>query len=224
MLTNIFLSFLCRNSLQLIFGSIISLQILAHLPLANISIPANAMGSFGIMIEIVSFDYFPITEIVDMGFSPTEPWSLTFALLKYETINFLEGMGSIQICIWLGCLFIIIVLAIAYLRKYKGCCADSKIGKYFNLLKAWYITLGFLQGTFFEVMICLSVSMRIFTIYEYLNAADKFNIANQLFVSIIMLLFILLISYFTLFRMSKLRALNILNKMENHKNHILEVR
>ena len=71
-----------------------SLQILAHLPLANISIPANAMGSFDIMIEVVSFDYFPITEIFDMGFSPTESWSTQFEKLNYETINFLEGMGS----------------------------------------------------------------------------------------------------------------------------------
>lgn len=35
-LTNIILSFLFKNSMQVLFGSIISLQILAHLPLSNV--------------------------------------------------------------------------------------------------------------------------------------------------------------------------------------------
>ena len=135
LLTNIFMSFIINNSLRLIFGSILSLQILAHLPLANINLPANAMGSFEIMIEIVSFDYFPFFEIIDMGFSPTEPWSTSFDLLNYETINFLEGMGSIQIFIWLGCLYILIVYVIYRLQKKINCCSRSKITtKYFKPL------------------------------------------------------------------------------------------
>ena len=66
-------------------------------------------------------------------------------------------------------------------------------------------------------MVCLSVSMKIFTIYDYLNEADKFNIVNQLFVAVLMLLFIALITYFTIFRMSKLSALFRINQMGDHK-------
>ena len=102
------------------------------------------MGSFDIMIDVVSFDYFPITEIFDMGFSPTEPWSTQFEKLNYETINFLEGMGSIQIFVWLGCLFILIVFTIANLKRFCRCFVCVKLTKYFKPLKAWYITLGFL--------------------------------------------------------------------------------
>ena len=64
-----------------------------------------------------------------------------------------------------------------------------------------------MQGTFFEVIVCLSVSMRSFEIYEYLNAADKFSIANQIVVLAITVCFIFFISYFTLFRLRKLHAI-----------------
>ena len=37
---NLIVSFLFQNSLNIIFGSIIEIQILAHLPLANIQMPA----------------------------------------------------------------------------------------------------------------------------------------------------------------------------------------
>ena len=70
------------NTIQLFLGSIVALQILAHFPLINVALPANARQSFDIMVNIVSFDYFPLTEIVDMGFTPTEPWSETFAYLS----------------------------------------------------------------------------------------------------------------------------------------------
>ena len=51
------------------------MQILAHLPLANLVIPANAMQAFNFMISIVKFDYFPFTDYVDLGFTETDPWT-----------------------------------------------------------------------------------------------------------------------------------------------------
>ena len=84
----------------MLYGQIVSLQILAHLPLVNIQIPANTQQAFEIMIKIVSFDYFPIHDIFDFGFSETEPWSQNFENLGYETINYIEGMGSINLFVW----------------------------------------------------------------------------------------------------------------------------
>ena len=48
--TNLVLKFVLKESMSVLFGSIMSLQILAHLPLANINLPANAMQSFDIMV------------------------------------------------------------------------------------------------------------------------------------------------------------------------------
>ena len=52
------LKFFFKQSMNMLFSSIIVLQIISHLPLAEINLPANALQQFNIMIEIVSFDYF----------------------------------------------------------------------------------------------------------------------------------------------------------------------
>ena len=64
-----------------------------------------------------------------------------------------------------------------------------------------------MEGTIFETMVCVSVSMRSFEYFEYLNSSDKFSIANHMIVLLIVVLFIGLILYFTVFRMPKLVAL-----------------
>ena len=94
-----------NNQIQVMFGSIVSLQVLAHLPLANIVLPANAMSSFDVLVQIVSFDYFPIAEVFNMGFTPTPAFTPNFEYLGYETYNFIENMGSIILFMWIGGLF-----------------------------------------------------------------------------------------------------------------------
>ena len=78
-----------------LLASILIFQLLAHLPLADIVLPANALQWFEIMISVVSFDFFSLTEYFDIGLTETEPWSTNFAWLGYGSVNFIEGMGSI---------------------------------------------------------------------------------------------------------------------------------
>ena len=59
----------------MLFGAIIMIQILAHLPLADIVLPANALQKFEVMIGFVSFDYFSPTEYIDMGFTEMPYWT-----------------------------------------------------------------------------------------------------------------------------------------------------
>ena len=154
------------------------------------------------MIEIVSFDYFPIHDYFDFGFTETEPWSIKFLELGYETVNFIEGMGSIILFIWIGVAYLAIVVLF-----YFVCKTFRYREKLFNARKSWESSLGFLEGTIFETMVCVSVSMRSFEYFEYLNSSDKFSIANHMIVLLIVVLFIGLILYFTVFRMPKLVAL-----------------
>ena len=81
--------------MSILLASILIFQLLAHLPLADIVLPANALQWFEIMISVVSFDFFSPTEYFDIGLTETEPWSTNFAWLGYESVNFIEGMGSI---------------------------------------------------------------------------------------------------------------------------------
>ena len=109
------------------------------------------------MIDVVSFDYFPIHEVFDFGFTETKAWSLKFYYLDYESVNFIEGMGSIILFMWLGAVYLGLVFLLFLICKNFQCRK-----KFFRPLKAWDRTLGFLEGTFFESMICVSVSMRSF--------------------------------------------------------------
>ena len=83
--------------MAMLFGSIVVIQILAHLPLADIYLPANAHQQFDLMISFVSFDYFQPSEYINFGFSEMPSWSERFEWLGYDSINFVEGMGSIII-------------------------------------------------------------------------------------------------------------------------------
>ena len=65
-------------------------------------------------------------------------------------------------------------------------------------------------------MVSLSVSMKMFEMWEYTNGADRFSIANAIIVFVVLILFILMVAYFTLFRMNKLRALYILKKRKQN--------
>ena len=107
--------------MQIVFGQVIALQILAHLPLNNILLPANAMESFDIMVKVVSFDYFPLHEYVDFGFTPTEPWSISFEYLDYDSINFIEDLGSINLCFWLGTIYLVLIALLHFCKVQCTC-------------------------------------------------------------------------------------------------------
>ena len=95
-ITNIFGSIFFTHSIQFLYGSILVYQIMAHMPLANISLPANSIQVFEILISVVSYDYYQLFDHWDVGFTPTDPFSINFEVLGYGSLNFLEGLGSIN--------------------------------------------------------------------------------------------------------------------------------
>ena len=57
-----------------------------------------------------------------MGFTPTDPWSESFSWLDYDSVNFVEGMGSLNIIftvLFMYILVTIIVVNIELCRKKK---------------------------------------------------------------------------------------------------------
>lgn len=84
-------------SLQLLWGGINALQIIAHLPLNNVNFPSNAFQVFQFLAEVVSFDLFAPADYYDFGFTETEPFNSNYEELGYETTNFLENLGSISL-------------------------------------------------------------------------------------------------------------------------------
>ena len=76
-----------------------ALQFVAHLPLNSINLPYSCWKIFGVLIQFVTFDFlpYPYGGVIDFEFTPTEPWSMNFNWLGYETLNFIENMGSIMV-------------------------------------------------------------------------------------------------------------------------------
>ena len=80
----------------------------------------------------------------------------------------------------------------------------------------WEGTIVFLQGTFFELMVSLTISMTMFELWEFLTFGDKISVVNQMVVAVIMIAFILFITYFTIFKTKKL--IMVKNVKEFEKN------
>ena len=97
MVSNFIIALILKTSLNQIFSSINSMQIVAHLPLIDIPFGANCYFIFDILIQIMSFDFFPVADYIDMGFQATDPWNIRFEWLGYESTNFVVAMGSITI-------------------------------------------------------------------------------------------------------------------------------
>ena len=49
------------------------------------------MELFDILINIAAFDFFPL---YDPGFTETEPYSEKFAMFGFDTINYVQDLGT----------------------------------------------------------------------------------------------------------------------------------
>ena len=169
-------------------------------------------------MKVVSFDYFPLTDMIDFGFTETEHWSENFAWLDYESINFMESMGSISLWIWIGLIFALAVL-ILYISKVN--LRSNMVKSFFLPMSLAHISIRFMQATLYEIMISASIGVRIFKLHEYWNTADKVCVGFQLLVSSMAIMFICFVLYFTIFKIRKIQVLavsSLINKYEKAIN------
>lgn len=99
-----------------LFGMIKNLQFSTHLALFNVPFTQNTWVMFNVLLTCVKYDFLPIHEIIDFGFTETDPRNDRFEKLGYDSSNFIELLGSITLYI-----FMILVLsaisALAYASK-----------------------------------------------------------------------------------------------------------
>ena len=85
----------------------------------------------------------------------------------------------------------------------------SKRKIYCKSLEPNEVTLGmvtFMTGTFFENLVCISISMQMLTYYEVLNSVDKMSIAFQFIFLVAVVAFIAYVTYFVIIVSPKLVA------------------
>ena len=162
-----FISILLNSVFSLLLGSIMVLQLVAHLPLANIYLPANLLQTFKVLTSMVSFDFFPLFEYIDMNFTETESWSTNFEWLGYDSVNFLEGLGIIA---FFAAILLLKVVIWLMLKSCKRNCRPCKCSeKIFSDSAVWMSLLGFIHATFFEIVVSASISMSMLAFMEHLN-------------------------------------------------------
>ena len=71
-----------------------------------------------------------------------------------------------------------------------------------NLTGIAYLTstLNFIHGTFFEILVCVSISLSSLKFAQYLNTSDWVSVYLSIFFGVILLVQILFVAYFTIFK------------------------
>jgi hypothetical protein len=90
MFGNLILNILFSSSLQVLWGTINTLQLLVLVTLFNLSYPYTAIFTFKLIAEISSFKIFPVDKIINMLFSFSEPdvdFSYNFEVMGYDSTN-----------------------------------------------------------------------------------------------------------------------------------------
>ena len=64
-MANFVANILISGALNVLWGMVNCLQIIAHYPLINVSMPANCQLLFTIVVKIATFDLIPVDGIMD---------------------------------------------------------------------------------------------------------------------------------------------------------------
>ena len=183
----------------MVFGSILVVQIVAHLPLSEINLPVNAHQIFQVMTSITSFDYFSPFELLDVGFTEVWAYSENFEWSGYESVNFLIELGSIGVFAAIQFIAILIALLTCRIR-----CPCKWARKACSGKAVWSGSLAFIHGTFFEIMITATISFGMTQYWDHFNSADHTSIVLTFVFYVILGLYLLFGLYFVFCKSGKL--------------------
>eukprot|EP00347_Sterkiella_histriomuscorum_P006136 403353930 len=98
-------------SLQHLWGAMNAFQIISHLPLVTINLPANTVGFFSVILEISAFQLYP-TDFINTFFEIDEddqsPFSMYFEGVGYDTMNIFLNLGMLMVTIYITALYYIL--------------------------------------------------------------------------------------------------------------------
>ena len=129
-------------------------------------------------------------------------------MLGYESINFLEGLGSIFLFAGLQ---IVIILISSAMLVCRSNCPCRFLRKIFSAEVVWHSSLAFLHGTFFEISICACTSLSMLPHWNFLTKSDHLSIGSAILFLAILITYL---GFFTYFALCKSRNLASLNRAE----------
>eukprot|EP00347_Sterkiella_histriomuscorum_P008002 403346742 len=124
-----------QQGLQSIWGMINGLQLLTHLPLMNLNMPANLICFYSLINDIASFDLIPTDSFTDdiMEFDEDSDYAFnnSFDFMGYQSVNLITNLGLFFYIILINLVILILALyasVLLYATKYKR----SSFYKYIN--------------------------------------------------------------------------------------------
>ena len=155
-------------------------QLVVHLPLYNVTIPANAMMLFNELHHVVSFDYFEKIYpdfARDMYITETKPFNIRFERLGYEERNIIANMGSIVVLMALILTKVLITVLVSLIRSCKRKKGEIVFNRYDHSrsclrfcsrcqVHLWLthqtnidLTFRFMIETVFEILLCVIIGL-----------------------------------------------------------------
>ena len=201
------ISFCFNYSMQLLWGSINSLMIIAHLPIIHVIMPANVRTLYEVLIAVVTFDIFGYwIEDVNFGQTETDAYTPYLEYLDYDSLNILTNMFSIHV------FFLILILQTicAFILKIT-CLVNFSCLKKCRPTKVWQnfeqgILRIFLTG-FLEIFLCSFIGLEMHKLDTPLTKVDEYTLIANYFYIVGLILFVLLLSWFVFWRMQTLVSL-----------------
>ena len=120
-------------------------------------------------------------------------WSERFEWLGYGTINFVDGMGSIIIFAAISILQLLLSAIFVGIRR---CTGKNWMQKRLGFGDIFGGSLQFIHGVFFEVLVCVSISMKMLEYGQFLNTNDWISVYLSVFFAAILLSYIVFLLYF----------------------------
>ena len=109
-------------------------------------------------------------------------WSTNFEWLGYDSLNFMLLIGSIFY--FTTCFLVHFILAIVVLCVKKVCCKCAV--SYFTVERVAQSFFKFINATFYEILLAVSVSMAMLTYSEHYNGSDTVSVCLQFVYALIL--------------------------------------
>lgn len=194
---NFLVNLLLSGAMNLLWGLLHALQIVAHFPLINLMMPGNAQFLFQIIVKIATFDILPTEELIqdaeDSFGIENEEYILTDTFVDYgfDSSDPIRNLQVMFIFICFLVLYPVLSVAIMGLCFWSDRCtrcrrwADRKM--YFNTY------IRFFLETFLELSITVLLRLKL---YDFETGSDKFHTVSATILGVALVLFILMVAIY----------------------------
>ena len=179
-MSNFWAQFFSSFGLQFLWSMINGLQLIAHLPLFSISLPAVTLSFFKELQFVVGFDWFENynNEVLKLSFgiTETEPYNLRFKSIGFDEHNILINAGCLMFFLCFVVIKILVALGVSIFRcrckKEKGkkrmvsrsmnsklslinCCKEFQVSIWLVHQNSVNLVFRFLLETLLDLIICV---------------------------------------------------------------------